>query len=526
MSTVQTAAQEQGTSRSAWLGLAVLMLPVLTVAITTTTLSFALPDIAADLRPSATQLLWIVDIYPLILAGLLIPMGTVGDHVGRRRLLMIGAVGFALASVAGGLSTSAEMLIAARVAVAVFGSMLLPATLSLIRVLFTNDSSRRVAIAVWTAGFSAGAALGPIIGGGLLTWFSWHAAILAPVPFCLLFAVLAPMLLPESRDPNPGKLDFVSAALAILTMTPLVYAIKTAATAGSLLTALVTMLVGLAFGALFIMRQRRLSHPMLELGLFRSGRFSGGVLVNLAANMAQFGFLFFLTQHLQLVVGMDSFTAGLMIIPGMALAIVSGLVGARWAGSAGPRTVVVTGVLLIAAGYAVIAAFADQTQWPLTIGYAVLSMGLGMATTLSTELVVGSVPPEKSGSASAISETGYEVGAVLGTSLLGGIVTGFYQRFLLIPESIDTEAARAAQETLGGAYSVGAQVVDGDQLIDAAGQAYTQAIQMTGVVTAVVLAAFAALVFRMLRRPTFTATVDTRTGQMTVVPPAQDRHDA
>ena len=184
------------------------------------------------------------------------------------------------------------------------------------------------------------------------------------------------------------------------------YGIKTAATAGSLLTAVVTMFVGLAFGTLFVLRQRRLSHPMLELGLFRSGRFSGGVLVNIASNMAQFGFLFFLTQHMQLVVGMDSFTAGLMIIPGMTLAIVSGLVGARWAGTAGPRTVVVTGVLLIAAGYGVIAVFANESWWPLTLGYAVLSLGLGFSTTLSTELVVGSVPPEKSGSASAISETG------------------------------------------------------------------------------------------------------------------------
>lgn len=525
MSTHQPAAQEQGASRAAWIGLAALMLPVITVAITTTTLSFALPDIAADLRPSATQLLWIVDVYPLILAGLLIPMGTVGDHIGRRRLLMIGAVGFALSSIAGGLSTSAEMLIASRVCVAIFGSMLLPATLSLIRTLFTDDDSRRIAIAVWTAGFSAGAALGPLFGGGLLTWFSWHAAVLAPVPFCVLFVILAPFLVPESRDPNPGKLDVVSAVLAILTMTPLVYGIKTAATAGSLATTLIALVAGLVFGALFILRQQRLSHPMLELGLFRSGRFSGGILVNLTANMAQFAFLFFLTQHLQLVVGMDSFTAGLMIIPGMALAIVSGLVGARWAGSAGPRTVVVTGVLLIAAGYAVIALFADATAWPLTLGYAVLSAGLGMATTLSTELVVGSVPPEKSGSASAISETGYEVGAVLGTSLIGGLVTGFYQHFLRLPEGLDEQSAQAAQETLGGAYSVGAQVVEGDRLIDAAGLAYTQAIQLTGALTAVVLVVFAALIFRMLRRPSFRTAVDTRTGQMRVIPPAAGRDD-
>lgn len=518
MSSVQTPVRQSPSTRGMWIGLAVLMLPVLTVAITTTALSFALPEIAADLRPSATQLLWIVDVYPLILAGLLIPMGTVGDRVGRRALLMVGSVGFALASIAGGLSSSAEMLIAARVALAVFGSMLLPATLSLIRVLFTSDASRRIAIAVWTAGFSAGAALGPIIGGFLLSWTTWHTAVLVAVPFCVLFVVLGPIALPESKDPRPGKLDVVSALLAILTMTPIVYGIKTLATAGSALAGAVALVLGVAVGVLFVLRQRRLSHPMVELGLFRSGRFTGGVLVNIAANIAQFGFLFFLTQHLQLVVGMDPLNAGLMIVPGMALAIVSGLVGARWAGTAGPRTVVVTGVVLVAAGYTVIAATADATQWPLTIGYAVLSCGIGMATTLSTELVVGSVPPEKSGSASAISETGYEVGAVLGTALLGGIVTGLYQRFLVIPDGIDAATAEQAQQTLGGAYAVGAQVADGRQLMDAAGLAYTQAIQVTGVVTAVILVLFSVLVLRLLRAPAIAASLDTRTGQLEIVP--------
>lgn len=522
VSSVQTPARQTTSTRNVWLGLIVLMFPVLTVSITTTALSFALPDIAADLRPSATQLLWIVDVYPLILAGLLIPMGTVGDRVGRRALLLIGSVGFALASIAGGLSTSAEMLIAARVALAIFGSMLLPATLSLIRVLFTSDDARRIAIAIWTAGFSAGAALGPIIGGLLLSWSTWHTAVLVAVPFCVLFVVLGPVVLPESKDPRPGKLDVVSALLAILTMTPIVYGIKTLATSGPALAGAVALVLGVAVGALFVLRQRRLTHPMVELGLFRSGRFTGGVLVNIAANIAQFGFLFFLTQHLQLVVGMDPFNAGLMIVPGMALAIISGLVGARWAGSAGPRTVVVTGVVLVAAGYAVIAATADATQWPLTIGYAVLSCGIGMATTLSTELVVGSVPPEKSGSASAISETGYEVGAVLGTALLGGIVTGLYQRFLAIPDGIDTAAAEQAQQTLGGAYAVGAQVPDGQQLMDAAGLAYTQAIQVTGLLTAVILVLFAVLVFRMLRTPSTAAALDTRTGQLAIVPAPQD----
>lgn len=528
MSTASTGTQQTGTVRTAqpeqprkihpWLALAALMFPVLTVSVTTTALSFALPDIAADLRPTATQLLWIVDVYPLILAGLLIPMGTVGDRVGRRLLLIIGSLGFAGASVFGGLATSAEMLIAARVAIAVFGSMLLPATLSLIRVIFDDDAARRTAIAIWTAGFSAGAALGPIVGGSLMQVFSWHAAVLVAVPVCLGFAVVAPFALPESKDPRPGKLDVVSAFLAILTMTPIVYGIKTLATGGQLLSGAVAIVFGLAVGVIFVLRQNRLANPMVELALFRSGRFTGGVLVNIMGNLVQFGFLFFITQHLQLVAGLDAFTAGLLIIPGMTLAILSGLFGARWAGQVGARTVVVTGLVLSAAGYLVVAATVNNGSWPMVVAYCVLGLGIGFATTLSTELVVGSVPAEKSGAASAISETGYEVGAVLGTAVVGGLVTGFYQAFLAVPTSVDSASAAAARETLGGAHSVAQTIPAGADLTAAASLAYNQAISLTGVSVGITVLAFTVLVFWLLRTPRKVMELDTRTGQLTMVP--------
>ncbi|MDO5617285.1 MFS transporter [Kocuria sp.] len=501
-----------------WLALAALMFPVLTVSVTTTALSFALPDIAADLRPTAAQLLWIVDIYPLILAGLLIPMGTVGDRVGRRLLLIIGSLGFAGASVFGGLATSAEMLIAARVAIAIFGSMLLPATLSLIRVIFDDDAARRTAIAIWTAGFSAGAALGPIVGGALMQVFSWHAAVLVAVPVCLGFALVAPFTLPESKDPRPGKLDIISAFLAILTMTPIVYGIKTLATGGAPLSGAVAMVLGLAVGVIFVLRQNRLASPMVELGLFRSGRFTGGVLVNIMGNLVQFGFLFFITQHLQLVAGLEAFTAGLLIIPGMTLAIIAGLYGARWAGRVGARTVVVTGLVLSASGYLVVAATVNTSVWPMVIAYCVLGVGIGFATTLSTELVVGSVPAEKSGAASAISETGYEVGAVLGTAVVGGLVTGFYQRFLAVPTGIDATSAAAARETLGGAYAVAQNIPGGAELTAAAALAYNQAIAITGLSVGITILAFTALVFWLLRTPRKVMELDTRTGQLTMVP--------
>lgn len=524
MSSVATHTNEVSSVRTSprkvrpWLALVALMFPVLTVSVTTTALSFALPDIAADLRPSAAQLLWIVDIYPLILAGLLIPMGTVGDRVGRRMLLIIGSVGFAGASVLGGLSTSAEMLIAARVAIAVFGSMLLPATLSLIRVVFDDDAARRTAIAIWTAGFSAGAALGPIVGGALLQAFSWHAAVLVAVPVCLGFAIIAPFTLPESKDPRPGKLDLISAVLAILTMTPIVYGIKTLATGGAALTGAVAIVFGLAIGVLFVLRQNRLTHPMVELALFQSGRFTGGVLVNMVANMVQFGFLFFITQHLQLVVGLDAFTAGLLIIPGMGMAIVAGLFAARWAGRVGPRTVVVTGLVLAAVGYLFIAATVGTTAWPMVVGYCILGVGIGFATTLSTELVVGSVPPEKSGAASAISETGYEVGAVMGTAVVGGLVTGLYQTFLNIPVGVDPGSAAAARETLGGAYAVAEGIQSGQDLIGAASLAYSQAISMTGVIVGIAGLVFTLLVFWLLRTPRKVMELNPKTGQLTMVP--------
>ena len=483
-----------------WASLVVLMLPVLLVSVNNTALSFALPAISQGLHPTASQLLWIVDVYPLILAALLIPMGSLGDRMGRRKMLMIGSTGFGLVSLFAAFAPTAEWLLAARVGIAVFGSMLLPATLSLLRSVFRDDRQRTLAIAIWTAGFSAGAALGPIAGGFLLNHFWWGSVFLLAVPVLLAFLVAAPLILPESKDPHPGPVDPLSIVLAVLTMAPVVYGIKSLATGGSVLHGVLFMAVGALCGLLFARQQVAKDYPMLDLRFFRSPRFSGGLSVNMVSNVALFGFLFFFTQYLQLVNGTDPMTSGLLMVPGLVLSILAGLGAERIARLVGIRTAVVLGLLLVAAGFFMVA-FTDQTSSaaPILVAFTVMSAGTGLATTLSTDLVVSSVPEAKAGAASAVSETGYEVGAVLGTAVLGGLTTAFYQAHLELPAAVSADSAQIAHETLGGALDVAAESPAGSVIADAAVAAFSSGMQWTALIGGVLVAVVAMVLARVLR---------------------------
>ncbi|HLS33953.1 MAG TPA: MFS transporter, partial [Brevibacterium sp.] len=305
------------------------MLPVLLIAVDNTVLAFALPGISAALAPSGAQLLWIVDAYPLVLAGLLVPMGSLGDAVGRRRLLMTGGLGFAVVSAFAAFAPTAGALIAARAALGFFGAMLMPATLSLIRNIFTDPTERRTAIAVWAAGFSGGAALGPIVGGFLLEHFWWGSVLLLAVPVLIPLLALGLWLIPESRDPHPSPLDPLSILLAMATMTPIVWAVKDVAYAGVTGASAAAVLVGLASGALFVGRQLRRSRPMLDVRLFAVPAFSGALAANLLSVFSLVGFLFFISQHLQLVSGRSPLEAGLFLLPGLVVTIIAGLAAVR-----------------------------------------------------------------------------------------------------------------------------------------------------------------------------------------------------
>ena len=470
-----------------WAALVVLMLPVLLVSVDNTVLSFALPEISIALAPTGAEQLWIIDVYPLVLAGLLVTMGTLGDRFGRRRMLLIGATGFAAVSALAAFAPTAGLLIAARALLGFFGAMLMPSTLSLLRSIFQNRDQRRMAIAVWASAFSAGSALGPIVGGILLEHFAWGSVFLIAVPVLIPLLIAAPLLVPESRDPNPGRIDLISIALSMATMIPVVYAIKSLAVDGPSLTAGAWALLGFGMGYLFVRRQLRVKSPMLDMALFRRGSFSGAILVNLLSVVALVGFLYFVSQHLQLVLGLSPMMAGFALVPGMLAMIVAGLSVVPVSRRLPPHIVIPAGLAFSVAGYLIVAFTThEHGVLPLVVAFVVLGIGIGAAETISNELILSSAPAAKAGAASAVSETAYELGAVLGTAVLGGIITAFYRGALVLPEGLPADVAHAAGETLAGAYTAAQELPDqlGTALWDAAAAAFGSGVMVTSLIGA------------------------------------------
>jgi len=485
-----------------WTALAVLMLPVLLVAVDATVLSFALPSISASLNPTGTQLLWMIDIYSLVLAALLVSMGSIADRIGRRRLLMIGSFGFAAVSVVAAYAPTAGPLVASRALLGVFGAMLMPSTLSLLRNIFADRSQRRLAIAIWAAAFSGGAALGPIVGGFLLEHFWWGSVFLMAVPVLGLFLVLAPIFVPESKDASPGPLDMVSIALSLAVMVPVVYAIKSVAKGGLTLTAAGLLLLGLATGALFVRRQLRRPQPMLDVRLFRQSAFTGSVLANLFSIFSLVGFLFFISQYLQLVAGQGPMQAGISLLPGLIVTMVAGLAMVPLVRRVGPRVIITGGLLISAAGYGAVVFGAQQgSTAALLLAFVLLSLGIGAAETISNDVILSSVPADRAGAASAISETAYELGAVLGTAVLGGILTATYSTHVVLPAGLNVTAAASATETLGGATAVASSLPapQAAELLGSAQQAFGSGVGITSAIAVVVMLGAAAMVWCALR---------------------------
>lgn len=470
-----------------WAALAVLMLPVLLISIDNTVLSFALPQIALDLAPTSTQQLWIIDAYPLMLSGLLVTMGTLGDRFGRRKMLLLGATGFAVISVLAAFAPTPQLLIAARAGMGVFGAMLMPSTMSLLRSIFTNRDQRRLAIAIWAAGFSAGSALGPVVGGILLEHFHWGSVFLLSVPVLLPLLILAPILVPETKDPNPGRIDPISILLSMATLVPIVYAIKELAVSGPFSPVSLLFVVGLASGWLFVRRQLRMSVPMLDMALFRQPMFSGSVVINLLSVIALVGFLYFVAQHLQLILGLSPLNAGLALVPGLVVMIIAGLAVVPISRRLAPN-ILVPGALVFSVGAYIAIAFiaGDGALMGLVLAFVALGIGIGMAETVSNDLVLTSAPAAKSGAASAVSETAYELGAVLGTTILGGILTALYRANIQIPDGISADAAASARETLAGAVTSADQIggTAGADLFEAAAHAFDSGITVTALIGA------------------------------------------
>lgn len=486
-----------------WAALVVLMLPVLLVAVDNTVLAFALPAISEAMRPSGTQLLWIVDIYSLVLAGLLVPMGSIGDRVGRRRLLLIGGAGFALVSALAAFAPTPELLIAARAGMGFFGAMLMPATLSLIRNIFEDPVQRRLAIAVWAAGFSGGAALGPIVGGFLLEHFWWGSVFLLAVPVLVPLLILGPVLVPESKDPHPSPVDPPSIVLVMVAMVPLVWAIKEFAHEGLTIAAVGALVVAVVAGIAFVRRQLARREPMLDVRLFTRPEFSGAVAANLLSVFSLVGFLYFVSQHLQLVSGHSPMQAGLLLVPGLAVTIASGLLVVQVVKRVRPAHAVAGGLLLNAIGYGIVLATGRSgSDVGLVVAFVILGAGVGAAETISNDLILTAVPPEKAGAASAISETAYETGTVLGTAVLGSILNAAYRAHVELPAGLDATQTTAARETLGGAAQVAAELPAdaAEALRSSAAAAFDSGAAVTSGIGAVLMLAAAVIALVTLRR--------------------------
>jgi MFS transporter, DHA2 family, multidrug resistance protein len=499
--------------RREWIGLAVLALPTLLLSMDISVLFLALPHLSADLGASSTQQLWISDIYGFMLAGFLVTMGTLGDRIGRRRLLLTGAGAFGAVSVIAALSVNAPMLIASRALMGIAAATLTPSTLALIGNMFHNPEQRGFAVAVWSSCFFGGLALGPVLGGFLLDHFWWGSAFLIGVPVMVVLLVAGPRVLPEYRDPAAGKLDLLSVGIYLLAVLPVIYGLKEIARDGWGTVPIVALLVGVAFGVVCVQRQRRLSNPLFDLRLFANRSFSSVVSILTLVGVIQSGVLLLVNLYLQLVVGLSPLQAGLRLLPAALAMIAATIVAPRLAHRVRVAWVMAVGLALSACGYVVVS-LVDRSMGLATLifGLAVINVGVGPMVALGYDVVLASAPPEKAGSASSVAETGGEFGVALGIAVFGSLGAAIYRLQMAdaLPPGISQPMAVAAQESLAGAVSSAAQLRPplGPEVLGAARDAFTTAVDtvaLVGAVLFVTLAIIAAVALRHVRpRPDVT----------------------
>ncbi len=490
--------------RREWTALAVLCLPLLIVSMDVSVLFFAVPHVAEALAPSATQVLWMFDVYGFVLAGLLLTMGNLADRIGRRRLLLLGATAFGLASLLAAWAPSAEALIAARALMGVGGATLMPSTLALIRNLFADPGERARAVGVWSAVMAGGVGIGPVISGVLLAHFWWGSVFLVNVPVMLALLVVAPFLLPESKAPS-ARIDALGSALSLLAILPLVHVLKEVAADGWSTPLAGFLVVGVASGVAFVRRQSRVPFPMVDPRLLRRRGFGGSVAVQVIAMFGVMGNAVLVTQYLQSVLGYSALSAALWSLLPSVFVGAAAPAAAAVAGRVGRPLVMAIGFLTAAGGFmGMRLAGVDSSIVVTLVAASLVAAGLVSVATLVTEYAIGVAPAERAGSVSALVETAGELGGALGMAVLGSVLGATYASRVveLLPAGLPASVVDAASQTLGEASVVATRIGGsaGDGVLDVAREAYVYGMHVTDLAAAAVLVVGALVALGFLPR--------------------------
>ncbi|MEV5596871.1 MFS transporter [Streptomyces sp. NPDC052496] len=488
-----------------WTVLVVLCVSLLFVALDTTILYVAVPSVTEDLRPGPVELLWIVDIYPLIAASLLILFGTLGDRVGRRRILLLGYGLFGAASAAAALAPDPQILMVARALLGIGGAMIMPATLSILRQVFPDRRERAVAIGVWSAVAAVGAAVGPVLGGFLVENFWWGSVFLINIPMMAVMALIGRWLLPESRGERNGPWDTVGAVVAALGVLGVVLGVKRIGSGEALLgpTTLGSLLAGTLLLIVFVRRQRKREHPLIDMRLFARPAFGTSVGCIVLAMLALVGLQLIAVQYLQLVLGLSPLETGLRMLPLVFAAMAAGLTGSKVLQAVGPRVMVSLGFVLTAAAVLCLTAM-DETDrpWLLILGFVLLGFGFQSTLFGAYESMLSEAPADQAGGAAAIGETSYQLGAGIGVALLGSVMNAAYAPGLAHVDGVPERAAASAAHSLGEAYKVASSLggTAKSVLRDTAQDSFVHGLHVTLVTSAVLLLVGAAIALRLPRR--------------------------
>jgi MFS transporter, DHA2 family, multidrug resistance protein len=490
--------------RREWIGLAVLALPALLLAMDTTVLHLALPVLGTDLEAGSVQQMWIMDVYAFMVAGFLVTMGTLGDRIGRRKLLLIGAAAFATASVLAAFAPTAATLILARALLGVAGATVIPSTLSLISNMFTDPKQRASAIGLWMTCFSVGAMIGPVVGGVMLETFWWGSVFLLGVPVMVLLLILGPMLLPEYRAPGAGRLAPLDTLLSLASILPLVYGLKKLAAEGWQPVPLSAIAAGLTVGVCFVRRQRRSSDPLLDLRLFSVRSFSASLGILFLGMLTLSALTMYLAQMLQMVNGLGTLEAGLWMLPFVAGTTVGLTLAPTVARRVPPARVIGGGLVLAAAGYAVLTQL-DASSGPLllAVGATVVTVGTGPLMVLGSDLIMSAAPPTRSGSAASLQATSSELGMALGIAVLGSVGTAVYRTTVAggLPAELSAHTQARAADNLPAATAEAGELPAhlAARVLASAREAFITGFTTVAAISCAVLLVLAVVSFTLLR---------------------------